>query len=117
MPRKSRQGSFTKKAKRTNAVHRSGERPALSEQQQQIRHWYLKTKFRKRLFGGVDEADVWKKLSELNALYEAALSAERIRYDALLASQGEANPTMNRLYRSALSNMGISASEEANDGK
>ena len=37
--------------------------------------------------GGVNEADVWKKIAELNALYEAALSAERARYDALLKEQ------------------------------
>ena len=28
---------------------------------------------------------MWKKIAELNSLYVAALSAERARYDALLA--------------------------------
>ena len=34
--------------------------------------------------GGVNEADVWKNIAELNELYEAELAAERIRYDVLL---------------------------------
>ena len=32
---------------------------------------------------------MWKKLEELYALYEAALLAERVRYDALLRRQEE----------------------------
>ena len=30
---------------------------------------------------------MWKKLEELDRLYEAAISAERARYDALLEKQ------------------------------
>ena len=41
-------------------------------------------KFRKNLLGGVDEAAMWKKLEELYALYEAAIRAERTRYNVLL---------------------------------
>ena len=33
--------------------------------------------FKKRFFGGVDDADVWKKIRELNALYEKRLILER----------------------------------------
>ena len=55
----------------------------LNHQQAAIVKWLRQVRFRKTLFG-VDEADVWKKLAELNELYEAALSAERARYDALL---------------------------------
>ena len=47
---------------------------------------FLKTvKFRRRIIGGLDERSVWKKLDELNRLYDAAIRAERIRGDALLA--------------------------------
>lgn len=46
-----------------------------------------KLRFKRRVFGGVDEADVWRKIEKLNGLYEEALRAERIRYDALLAEQ------------------------------
>lgn len=52
--------------------------------------WLQKVRFRKCLFGGVSEADVWKKLEELNAMYETALAAERARYDALLDAQKKA---------------------------
>ena len=40
--------------------------------------------FRHQVFGGVNEVDVWQKIEELNNLYEAALMAERARYDTLL---------------------------------
>lgn len=49
-----------------------------------ILQWIKKLKFKKKLFGGVDEADVYKKIEELNSLYEKALLNERARYDALL---------------------------------
>ena len=45
---------------------------------------YIKQlKFRKKLFG-VDEADVWKHIEKLNAMYEAAVEEERLRYELLL---------------------------------
>ena len=43
----------------------------------------------KVLFGGVDEAQLWKKLEELNRLYEAAIRAERARYDTLIHTYTE----------------------------
>ena len=46
-----------------------------------------KLRFKRRVFGGVDEADVWRKIEKLNGLYEEARWAERIRDDALLAEQ------------------------------
>lgn len=57
----------------------------LNHEQERIQKWLKQVRFKKTLFGGVDEADLWKKIAELNSLYEAALSAERARYDALLA--------------------------------
>lgn len=60
---------------------------SLSYEQKRIRKWLKQVRFRKTVFGGVDEADVWKKIAELNALYETALAAERARYDALLAER------------------------------
>lgn len=48
-----------------------------------IRSWLKQVRF-KRTFFGVSEADVWKKIAELNGLYETMLNAERARYDALL---------------------------------
>lgn len=58
-----------------------------------VTDWLKKVKFRKKIFGGVDERDVWKKIDELNTLYNNALVAERARYDALLkkAKSGDVN--------------------------
>lgn len=49
-----------------------------------ISEWLGNLRFRKQFFGGVNEQDVWKKLEELNAMYETALGSERARYDALI---------------------------------
>lgn len=59
----------------------------LNHEQERIQTWLKQVRFQKTFFGGVAEADVWKKIAELNTLYEAALSAERARYDALLAQR------------------------------
>lgn len=56
----------------------------LNHEQEKIRAWLRQVRFRKTIVGGVSEADVWKKIGELNELYESALAAERARYDALL---------------------------------
>lgn len=53
---------------------------------QKIASWLMTVKFRKRMIGGLDAADVWKKIEELNAMYEKALIAERARCN-LLAEQ------------------------------
>ncbi|MDO5408648.1 MAG: hypothetical protein Q4F28_15170 [Eubacteriales bacterium] len=62
----------------------TADRPVLNSEQQHIVEWLKKVRFQKQLFGGVSEQDVWKKIDELNKLYEAALAAERIRYETLL---------------------------------
>ncbi|MGN0763362.1 MAG: hypothetical protein ACI4MK_08230 [Aristaeellaceae bacterium] len=62
----------------------------LNREQKKIRAWLRTVHFRRRLFGGVSERDVWRKLEELNNMYNLALEAERIRYDALL-EQAERN--------------------------
>lgn len=62
----------------------STEKPPLNSEQQAIVEWLKKIRFKKQPFGGVSEADVWKKIDELNKLYDAALTAERIRYETLL---------------------------------
>ena len=58
------------------------------QEEQRVTDWLKSVKFRKQVFGGVSEADVWKKISELNDIYKQALVAERARYDALLAQAG-----------------------------
>lgn len=41
-------------------------------------------RFRKKLFGGVDERDVWKQLEKLQAEYRSAYESQQHRYFALL---------------------------------
>ena len=60
---------------------------ALNREHEKLLHWLQTVKFRRVLFGGVDEAQLWKKIEELDMLYAAALGAERARYDALLEEQ------------------------------
>ena len=54
-----------------------------------ISQWLEQVSFRKQFFGGLNEEDVWKKINELNEMYEAALEAERIRYNAMLEMYGK----------------------------
>ena len=63
------------------------EESCISPEQEAIIQWFRTVKFRKNLLGGVDEVAMWKKLEELYALYEAAIRAERTRYNVLLAEQ------------------------------
>ena len=51
------------------------------------------------MFGGVDEIHLWKKLEELNQIYETSLSAERARYDALIADHQKSCDAMIRKYK------------------
>lgn len=57
------------------------------EREARIAEWLRKVKFRKQIFGGVSQSDVFKKIGELNDMYREALIAERARYDALLAER------------------------------
>ena len=41
-------------------------------------------KFRKKAFGGVEEADVWKKLEDLQRLYQQVYDEQAAYYQALL---------------------------------
>jgi len=73
------------KKKTNNPSLPSTEKEPLNSEQKTIVEWLKKVRFRKQLFGGVSEQDVWKKIDELNKLYDAALAAERIRYETLIA--------------------------------
>lgn len=59
----------------------------LLQEEQDILDWFENVHFKPVAFGGVQEADVYKKLEELNRLYKAAMSAERARYNALLSDR------------------------------
>ncbi|MCD8130859.1 MAG: hypothetical protein LUE16_06200 [Lachnospiraceae bacterium] len=43
-----------------------------------------KMKFRRKLFGGADEADVWRKLEALERTYENVLDRQAAYYQALI---------------------------------
>lgn len=44
---------------------------------------YIKgMRFRKKFFGGVDEADVWKQIEALHREYEAVFLAQEIQQEA-----------------------------------
>ena len=45
-------------------------------------------KFRKKLLGGVDEADVWKKLEKLQQEYEIAYHQQRLVVGRLMEEKG-----------------------------
>ena len=79
------------------------ETQALNHEQEKLVRWFQTVKFRKKLIGGVDEAQLWKKLEELNQLYEAAISAERVRYDALIHDHTKTCNTLSRKYQQELS--------------
>ena len=74
--------------------------------QERLGKWLKQVRFKKCLYGGVSEKDVWRKISELNSLYEAALSAERARYDALLeeAVPVKAKQLADQILRKQLEN-------------
>ena len=79
-----------RKAKRLqheNAPKRNFDTEPVNREHEKLIQWLDTVKFRKVLFGGVDEVQLWKKLEELDRLYESALVAERARYDALLEEQ------------------------------
>lgn len=56
----------------------------VNETHEEIIQWIKELKLKKKMLGGVDEEDVYRKINELNTLYEKALLNERARYDALL---------------------------------
>ena len=76
-----------KREAQTTESRKTGDEARMSHEQQRIAQWLDKVKFRKKLFGGIREKDVWKKIGELNDMYNVALIAERARYDALLEQQ------------------------------
>ncbi len=59
----------------------------ISAEENTILEWINSIKFKKRLFGGIDESDVWKKIDELNTLYEKLLIAERSKCITLSQTQ------------------------------
>lgn len=51
---------------------------------------FQEMKFRKKLLGGVDEADVWRKLEKLQQEYETLYHRQAAHYQALLEERDRA---------------------------
>ena len=86
-----------KKGSRNAGAERFPQTEALNHEK--LKEWFRTVRFRKVLFGGVDEVHLWKKLEELNQIYEISLSAERARYDALIADHQKSCDAMIRKYK------------------
>lgn len=74
----------------------------INQEHKEIIKWFQTVKFRRTLFGGVDENDVWKKLQELNRLYESAIRAERERYNILLEDHQKTYESLICTYKQEL---------------
>lgn len=80
--------------------------------EQEIRSWISTVRFKRKVIGGLDEKDVWKKIGELDALYAKALAAERLRCDTMVAhwrkmaecSQAKSVETQIRVSKAGASN-------------
>lgn len=64
-----------------------------------IAELFKRLKFRKKVIGGVDEADVWKQLEMLQKEYQSAYEAQEEYYQALL---DERNAMISRLKKRGL---------------
>ena len=69
-------------------------------------------RFRKKFFGGVSEADVWKQLEALQKEYRAAFDAQQEQYCALIRERDVAIAQMRK--RAAAAAKQGSASGESN---
>ena len=76
--------------RRTDRTAGTPARPPLPENpyQRKIADWLGKMKLRRVTFGGVSEKQVWKRIGELNEMYQKMLAIERARYEVLLHQAG-----------------------------
>lgn len=56
---------------------------------EEIAQLLQKTTFRKKFLGGVDEADVWKKLQRLQAEYALLIDIERAKADGKISERDQ----------------------------
>ena len=83
-------------------IKKSTYKEVINQEHKEIIKWFQTVKFRRTLFGGVDENDVWKKLQELNQLYESAIRAERERYNILLTDHEKTYESQIYKYKQEL---------------
>ncbi|MCD8396280.1 MAG: hypothetical protein LUD12_03690 [Lachnospiraceae bacterium] len=75
---------------------------AVNTEHQKMLDWLKTVKFRKTLVGGVREEDVWRKLEELNRLYEGALVAERAAAEARFHDYADSAESELKKYKQAV---------------
>ena len=75
---------MSEEKKTTSAVSRPPNVPR-SRTMEDVAEYISRMRFKKKFFGGVDEADVWRQIEELHREYEAVFLAREIRRE-----QGEA---------------------------
>ncbi len=61
---------------------------------EEIAEFIKKMKFRKSLFGGVDEKNVWKKIDDLNNEYKSVFDAQEVKYQTLLEERDQEIKTL-----------------------
>lgn len=67
-----------------NPVHSPPASVSDNPELKRVAQYLAKVRFQKKVVGGLDPGDVWKKIEALNALYEDALIAERVRCNLLI---------------------------------
>lgn len=60
-----------------------------AENMEKIAELFKSLRFKKRIFGGVDEKDVWKKLDMVQREYRTAYEIQKERYEARLQERDE----------------------------
>ena len=86
--------------KMTSSVGRPPNVPR-SRTMEDVAEYISKMRFKKKLFGGVDEADVWRQIEELHREYEAVFLAREIRREQGEARAGDEDSPPARESRSA----------------
>lgn len=99
-PQRKRTGN--KSPKPQGRLRADRESHTVNYEHEELIEWFQTVKFRRVLIGGLDERHVWKKMEELNGFYEAAIRAERARYDALLGEYQKAYNSVIRRYKREL---------------
>lgn len=92
-------GAKSERSLQKNYKESGSNAQAINHEYEVLIKWFQTVKFQKVWFGGIDESNLWKKLEELNKLYEAALSAERARYDALILEHTKSCNTRIHRYK------------------
>ena len=68
---------------------RSVQKPNAELTREDIASYIEAIRFRKKLFGGLDSIDVWKKLRKLDAMYAAVSDNQKLQYEALIKERDQ----------------------------